>query len=78
MCSEDCGVAGSHGKLAQAIASQLRPAVLAEFDKAMAAVFVAGAEVGSLIFKLCYASCCTHSVHSRPNSRITLLSFISK
>lgn len=27
------------------MASHLRPAVLAEFDKAMAAVFVAGAEV---------------------------------
>ena len=38
--------AGPHGKLAQAITSQLQPAVLAEFDKAMAAVFVAGAEVG--------------------------------
>ncbi|KAL3152351.1 hypothetical protein ABBQ32_001414 [Trebouxia sp. C0010 RCD-2024] len=36
--------AGTHGKLAQALATCLRPAVLAEFDKAMAAVFVAGAE----------------------------------
>lgn len=36
--------AGTHGKLAQALAARLRPAALAEFDKAMAAVFVAGAE----------------------------------
>ncbi|DBB10622.1 TPA: hypothetical protein ACH3X3_007133 [Trebouxia sp. C0006] len=36
--------AGSHGKLAHALASHLRPAALAEFDKAMAAVFVAGTE----------------------------------
>jgi len=40
--------AGSHGKLAHALASHLRPAALAEFDKAMAAVFVAGAEVSTL------------------------------
>ena len=40
-------VAGTHGKLAHAMASHLRPAVLAEFDKAMAAVFVAGAEVNN-------------------------------
>ena len=39
---------GSHGKLAHALASHLRPAALAEFDKAMAAVFVAGAEVSTL------------------------------
>ncbi len=39
--------AGSHGKLAHALASHLRPAALAEFDKAMAAVFVAGAEVST-------------------------------
>ena len=38
-------VVGTHGKLAQALASHLRPAALAEFDKTMAAVFVAGAEV---------------------------------
>ena len=49
MCPECFGNAGSHGKLAQAIANQLRPAVLAEFDKAMAAVFVAGAEVGPFL-----------------------------
>ena len=42
VCEPD---AGTHGKLAQALATRLRPAVLAEFDKAMAAVFVAGAEV---------------------------------
>ncbi len=39
--------AGSHGKLAHALASHVRPAALAEFDKAMAAVFVAGAEVST-------------------------------
>lgn len=40
--------AGSHGKLAHALASHLRPAALAEFDKATAAVFVAGTEVSTL------------------------------
>ncbi|KAL0031439.1 hypothetical protein WJX77_000485 [Trebouxia sp. C0004] len=40
----DMDDAGSHGKLAHALASYLRPAALAEFDKAMAAVFVASAE----------------------------------
>ncbi|KAA6426767.1 MAG: hypothetical protein FRX49_03092 [Trebouxia sp. A1-2] len=40
----DMDSAGSTGKLAHALASHLRPAALAEFDKAMAAVFVAGAE----------------------------------
>ena len=44
--------AGSHGKLAHAVASHLRPAVLAEFDKAMAAVFVAGAEVRTFFARL--------------------------
>ena len=39
-----CNV-GSHGKLAHALASHLRPAALTVFDEAMAAVFVAGAEV---------------------------------
>lgn len=40
-----CWLSGHRGKLAHALASQLRPAGLVEFDKAMAAVFVAGAEV---------------------------------
>lgn len=64
-----CGcIVGTHGKLAQALASHLRPAVLAEFDKAMAAVFVAGAEVNdNLNLTMYFAStgqvaskCCMH------------------
>ena len=55
--------AGTHGKLAQALASHLRPAVLAEFDKAMAAVFVAGAEVKEklnlpILFSMHICKCC--------------------
>ena len=49
---------GSHGKLAHALASHLRPAALAEFDKAMAAVFVAGAEVSTL--PVCPCPAVTH------------------
>ena len=49
--------AGHHGKLAHALASYLRPAALAEFDKAVAAVFVAGAEVSpSSLLALCIVS----------------------
>ncbi|KAK9817206.1 hypothetical protein WJX72_011062 [[Myrmecia] bisecta] len=40
----DMEEAGHRGRLAQAIASQLRPAAVAEYEKALAAVFVAGAE----------------------------------
>ena len=51
--------AGSNGKLAHALASHLRTAALAEFDKAMAAVFVAGAEVSTL--PVCPSLAATHS-----------------
>lgn len=37
--------AGEEGALPSALASHVRPAALADFEKALAAVFVAGAEV---------------------------------
>jgi hypothetical protein len=38
--------AGEDAGFAEALAAELRPAALAEFEKAQAAVFLAGAEVG--------------------------------
>ncbi len=37
--------AGEEGALPSALASHVRPAAVTEFEKALAAVFVAGAEV---------------------------------
>jgi len=38
--------AGEAGELPAALAAALRPGALAEYERALAAVFVAGAEVG--------------------------------
>ncbi len=41
--------AGESSAFLEALAADLRPATLAEFDKAIAAVFLAGAEVRPLV-----------------------------
>ena len=53
------------------MAGHLRPAVLAEFDKAMAAVFVAGAEVHKnfnlpTLFSMHSCNCCPGAINLLP------------
>ncbi len=48
----DAAGAGEGGVFPQAVAEQLRPAALAEFENAQAAIFLAGAEVWT-VFRFC-------------------------